>query len=103
VALRLSPAATGEGRSVVEQLSRNLEAQTSLASAAELLPAYVTRYEMARQLGRLDVAEPEALQAGIITQEELRRWRSSLERADADGMFFASASMVLVAGRKPSG
>jgi ubiquinone/menaquinone biosynthesis C-methylase UbiE len=83
------------------QLFRLFRQQGIEDISIEIVPAYVTRYELARQLGRLDIAEPEALQAGIITQEELRRWRSSLERADADGTFFASASVVLVAGRKP--
>jgi ubiquinone/menaquinone biosynthesis C-methylase UbiE len=67
----------------------------------EAVAVHVTRYAIARQLGRFDIVEREALQAGIVTQDELDRWRSNLERADAEGMFFASSSVVIVAGRKP--
>jgi hypothetical protein len=51
-------------------------------------------------MARIDVAEREALAAGVITQEELDRWHASLERAGEEGMLFGSASMMLVAGRK---
>jgi len=47
-----------------------------------------------------DETEKEALTAGIITRDELQRWHASLERADSEGVFFGSGSMVLVAGRK---
>ena len=42
-----------------------------------------------------------AVEAGIITQAEQERWRASVDEADANNEFFATASMVLVAGRKP--
>ena len=48
---------------------------------------------------RSDDTEPAAVAAGVLTPDELRRWHESLERTAADG-FFASFSMVLVAGRK---
>jgi hypothetical protein len=41
------------------------------------------------------------MQLGIFTQDEADRLRASLERADAEGVFFAHNNMVLVAGRKP--
>jgi hypothetical protein len=49
---------------------------------------------------RLDETEQEALAADIITSDELQRWRDSLECAEAEGVFFGTVSMVLVAGRK---
>jgi ubiquinone/menaquinone biosynthesis C-methylase UbiE len=67
----------------------------------EMIPVYVTQYAMARHIGGFDLVEHEALQAGIITQDELERWHASLKHADANGMFFASASVMLVGGRKP--
>jgi len=39
--------------------------------------------------------------AGVITQAELQRWRASLERAAAEGVFFASGTGAILAGRKP--
>lgn len=66
----------------------------------EMIPTFVTSYAVARQIATLDRTEQEALAAGIITGHELKRWRLCLERADADGVFFCSASMVLVGGHK---
>jgi len=44
--------------------------------------------------------EPAAVKAGVITEEELVRWRASLEAAAANGTFFCSESMVLAVGTK---
>ena len=43
----------------------------------------------------------QAVEAGIITQAEQERWRAGVEQADANNEFFATSSMVMVAGRKP--
>ncbi len=59
----------------------------------------VVSYPLTRQLVQLDEAEAEALSAGVVTSEELDTWRAGLERAEANGAFFASASILLVAGR----
>jgi ubiquinone/menaquinone biosynthesis C-methylase UbiE len=42
----------------------------------------------------------EALAAGVITETEQARWRASVQHADASDEFFATACMVMVAGRK---
>jgi ubiquinone/menaquinone biosynthesis C-methylase UbiE len=55
-------------------------------------------HPMARQIAQLDEAEAEALSAGVVSSEELDIWRAGLEQADADGVFFSSGSLVLVAG-----
>ena len=65
-----------------------------------MIPAVITGYALARLIATFDKAETEALAAGIITEHELERWHISLERADTEGVFFNSASMVLVGGRK---
>jgi ubiquinone/menaquinone biosynthesis C-methylase UbiE len=83
------------------QLFRLFRQQQIQDICIEMVAVHVTRYAIARQIGCFDIVEHEALQAGIITQDELARWRSNLERADAEDMFFASASVVIVAGRKP--
>ncbi len=66
----------------------------------EVIPTFVTSHPLARQIFKLDWSEREALAAGIVSQQELDRWRISLERADAGGMFFCSVSLMMVSGRK---
>ena len=61
----------------------------------------VLSYPLARQIAVLDEAEAEALSAGVVSSEELAIWRAALERADADGAFFSSGSVVVVAGHTP--
>ena len=58
----------------------------------------VLSYPLARQICQFDEAEAEALSAGVVSSEELDVWRAGLEQADSDGAFFASASVMLVAG-----
>jgi hypothetical protein len=42
----------------------------------------------------LDEVEEGALAAGRFTAEELRRWRTSLEQADAQGVYFGSVTQT---------
>jgi len=65
----------------------------------ELLPQQFTHYQMAR-LGWLNVVEPQALAAGILTEDELARWHADLERQAGEDAFFASLAHVLVSGKK---
>lgn len=62
-------------------------------------PIYVTDYGLGRYASHLEVVENEALAAGVITEEELHRWRQSLEQAQTAGAFFLHIMTVLVAGR----
>ena len=82
------------------QLFRLFQQQQLRDISIEMIPVYITDYPMIRQACRLDLVERVALECGAITEQELRRWHSSVETAAADGVFFASASMVLIAGRK---
>lgn len=66
----------------------------------EILPSYLTNYYFAREIGFMDRVEVAALDAGIVTEEELKVWRSQLEQAEAQGVFFVTTSSVLIAGRK---
>jgi len=68
----------------------------------ELHPIYLTDYALCRYACHLDVLEGEALATGVITEEELLRWRQSLERAQAEGAFYSHVTGVLVAGRNPA-
>jgi len=60
-----------------------------------------TDYALCRQANFLDRVEQDALANGILSPEELERWHASLEKAAAEGVFFASGSGAIVAGRKP--
>ncbi len=66
----------------------------------EIISGYFTNYELVRFMFMLDEVEPAALKAGVISGEELIRWRDSLETAARGGYFFCSESMVLAVGRK---
>ncbi len=66
----------------------------------EIFPLFSTEYISTRYITLLDKTEKEAITAGIITDEELKRWHNNLERADKEGVFFSSVIMVLIAGRK---
>jgi SAM-dependent methyltransferase len=68
----------------------------------EVWPVLVTDYASARRVSRLEDIELEALAAGIIDESESRRWRASLERAEARNGFFVCINGVMVAGRKPA-
>lgn len=82
------------------QLYRLLKRKNLKEIILEMIPTFATNYALARLIATLDKTENEALAAGIITEHELERWHKSLERADAEGVFFISGSLVLVGGRK---
>ena len=82
------------------QLYRLFKRQGINDISIEMVPVYLTDYALARQTTVADSLEQEALKAGIVTEDELRRWHADLEKADAEGVFFCSASQMLVAGRK---
>jgi len=66
----------------------------------EIVSGYFTDYELVRFMFMLDEVEPAAVKAGVISEEELNRWRASLESAARSGTFFCSESMVLAVGVK---
>ncbi len=66
----------------------------------ELLPTYFTSYPLGRMIALLDRSERFALETNQVTPEDIDRWREALQRADEAGTFFASVSIVLVAGQK---
>lgn len=69
----------------------------------EILSGYFTNYELVRYMFMLDEVEPAAVEAGVISAEELIRWHTSLESAAEGGYFFCSESMILTLGRKKEG
>jgi hypothetical protein len=65
----------------------------------EIITGYFTNYGLVRFMFMLDEVEPAAVESGVISAEELSRWRTSLETAARGGYFFCSESMVLAVGR----
>lgn len=82
------------------QLYRLFKQQQLKDITVELHPLLVRDYTFFRQGALLDETERLALTEGIVTEEEVQRWRTSLEQADSDGVFFASLNQVMTAGRK---
>ena len=82
------------------QLYRLFKRQNLADISIEVFPTFVTDYSLWRQASLLDRAEQEALSEGIITNEELQHWHTSLEHASAEDVFFGMGCMVLVVGRK---
>jgi SAM-dependent methyltransferase len=82
---------------------RRLFLQQGLADVRiELHPLLVTSHAFARKAALLDEAEALGLTAGALTKDEVRRWRESLDEADADGVFFGSVNQVMAVGRRPA-
>ena len=82
------------------QLYRLFKQQQFIDINVEIRPLYFTNYAQFRYGTQMDAIEREALAAGFVTQEELKRWQQNLEAAETTGTFFAHATGVLVAGRK---
>ncbi|MCA9654241.1 MAG: methyltransferase domain-containing protein [Myxococcales bacterium] len=70
--------------------------------AVELHPLRSTDYPMLRRLDFFERLEQAALATGAISGEQLQRWHHDLERAHEERRFFATVTVVMVAGRKPS-
>ena len=67
----------------------------------DLVPLHVDDYELWRLLSRMEMAFEEAVRIGAMTDDEVRRLDDSLREKDAAGTFFASTTVMLVAGTKP--
>ncbi len=80
---------------------RRLFVQHGLAEISiEIVAGYFDNYAFWRLMSVMDRVEAEALATGVVTADELARWRAGLEQADAAGVFFGSESLTLAAGRK---
>lgn len=81
------------------RLSQLFRSQGLNNLSIEVLPYQTTNYALCREVILLDRRENEAIAAGIIAQDELECWRDNLEQLDHEESFFASFSLILVAGR----
>jgi ubiquinone/menaquinone biosynthesis C-methylase UbiE len=66
----------------------------------EVFPVATSNYALARQGTQAEKIEQEAFKAGILTAKELQRWQASLQQADSEGIYFSSANLMMLAGRK---
>ncbi len=82
------------------QLYRLFKQAVLMDVTSEIISGYFTNYELVRFMFMLDEVEPAAVKAGVISEEELIRWRATLETAAKGGYFFCSESMILAVGRK---
>jgi SAM-dependent methyltransferase len=67
----------------------------------EIFPIQVTDLKLLRYMVRQDEVEKKALAEGIVSQQDLHRWRIDLEQANSKKSFFTSINMIMVAGRRP--
>jgi ubiquinone/menaquinone biosynthesis C-methylase UbiE len=82
------------------QLYRFFKRQNISDITVEIFPFFSTDYTLTRYFALFDEGEQAAIAASIITKEELQHWHANLEKADEDGVFFASFNMIIVSGRK---
>lgn len=81
-------------------LHRLFKQQNLTDISIEIFPITITDYTVARLAIQSDKIEHYALEAGIVSKEELNRWRTSLEKADAEDTYFCSANLMLLTGNK---
>jgi len=82
------------------QLYRFFKQHGLVDVSIDVLPIVFTDLASAQSLVRLDERADKACEAGVITRDELERFRSSMEQADAAGAFFCQGNQVTAIGRK---
>ncbi len=83
------------------QLYRLFKQQTLVGVSAQVCSLHITDYALARQIIGADEVEREALALGVVTIQELEQLNAYWERANTDGVYFGSGSLILASGRKP--
>ncbi len=83
------------------QLYRLFKRQLLVDIVLEMRADYTAYYTFMRQVLRMEECESRALQAGMVSVEELQRWQRSLAQAEVEGVLFCSLTMMLIAGHKP--
>lgn len=82
------------------QLYRLFKQQGLVDITIDTFSLSMTQLNVARLISASEQVESIAIHLGIATDEECACWRADLQEADVKGVFFASLSMVLVAGCK---
>jgi ubiquinone/menaquinone biosynthesis C-methylase UbiE len=68
--------------------------------SVDMIPLYVTDLNVARHILPLEEAEARALADGLLSAEDVARWRAALEETDEHHLFLGGVNVVLMAGRK---
>jgi hypothetical protein len=66
----------------------------------EILPHFTADYQLFRQMASINETELAAIDAGLLTPNEIDRWRRDLERSANQGTFFACVNLILLSGTK---
>ena len=83
------------------QLLRLFQQAGLTSMQVELHALIVDDEELARFITRLDEVEAEAERSGVVTGDELARWRDEQASLDEQGLYFGCATLVSVAGERP--
>ena len=84
------------GRQIYHLFKRQGVADVRVA----VYPVYALDLAQVRVLTVLDEVERKAIDLGVVTPAELRRWHASLQALEAEGGVFCTAMLIMVAGRK---
>jgi len=68
--------------------------------SVEMFSYPITDYRTMRMALGFDELEKFAIETNVLSVEELGNWHKTLERADDEGIFFASLSHIMVTGQK---
>lgn len=68
----------------------------------EMMPLALHDSQLMRYLAGLAEAEQAAVARGLLSEAQVSQFQTALAQADQAGCFFGSASVMLVAGRKPA-
>ena len=82
------------------KLNRLFKQQNLADISFEVFPVATPNYALARHGTQAERNEQEAFKEGVITSDELLRWRTNLQQADSEGTYFSSVNLMLFAGRK---
>ena len=69
--------------------------------SVQILPFMFGSLSIYRHLFRLDSVASKAIETGLVRQDELLRFQTSLEEADSRDSFFGYVNFITVVGRKP--
>ena len=83
------------------KLYRLFKQQNLYAIELKVFPITINHNDHLRASTQADSNEFHALAAGIFANDTLEQWRSALEQAESDGVYFACINLMLYVGQKP--
>jgi ubiquinone/menaquinone biosynthesis C-methylase UbiE len=86
---------------VGRRLYRLFKEQGLAEVSVQVCGFHCTDYGLARQIWIMDRVEREALTLGVVTAQELDQLHAYWEKANTEGVYFASVHGILVSGQLP--